>query len=51
VNDEYISKYEVQKAGAGYHQEFWIPAEDIEEFNDNIIGTIEVLHKFEATRQ
>ena len=48
VSDEYIRKYEVQTVGAGYHQEFWIPAEDLEEFNANIIGEIEVMHIHEG---
>ena len=47
VSDEYISKFDVQTVGAVYHKEFWIPAEEIEEFNENIIGLIEVIHKFE----
>ena len=29
--------------GASYHQEFWIPAEDLAEFNGHIIGKIEVI--------
>ena len=48
IADDYISKFDVQTAGAGHHKEFWIPAEDLEEFNKNIIGLIEVIHKFEC---
>ena len=47
VSDEYISKFDVQAAGASRHKEYWIPADELEEFNSNIIGTIEVIHKFE----
>lgn len=47
IADGFISEYEVQTAGASYHQEYWIPAEDLDVFNDNIVGTIEVLQKFE----
>lgn len=43
INDEYISKYEVHQVGANYHKEFWIPAEELAEFNRNIIGQIEVI--------
>ena len=46
VADEYIAQYDVQTAGASYHQEYWIPAENLDEFNKNIIGTIEVMRKF-----
>ena len=47
ISDEYISRFDVQTAGSHYHQEFWIPAEELEEFNKNIIGKIEVIHIFE----
>jgi hypothetical protein len=43
INDAYISKFDVQTVGARYHQEYWIPAEELEEFNKNIIGTIEII--------
>lgn len=43
IDDDYISRFDVQTVGAGYHQEFWIPAEDLEEFNRHIIGKIEVI--------
>ncbi len=46
VEDGYISKFEVQTVGASYHQELWIPAEELEEFNRHIIGKIEVIATF-----
>ena len=46
VSDEYACKFDVQTVGSSYHQEFWVPAEELEEFNKNIIGDIEVIHKF-----
>ena len=39
----YISQFDIQTVGASYHQEFWIPAEDLAEFNRHIIGKIEVI--------
>jgi hypothetical protein len=47
VDDEYIQKFSVQQAGALYHLEYWIPAEELDEFNGNIIGYIEVIRKFQ----
>jgi hypothetical protein len=47
INDAYIANYEVQTVGASYHQEYWIPAEEVDAFNKNIIGTIEVARIFE----
>lgn len=45
IDDGYISKFDIQTVGASYHQEFWIPAEDLAEFNRHIIGKIEILYK------
>ena len=43
IDDIYISQFPVQTVGASYHQELWIPAEDLHEFNQHIIGKIKVL--------
>ena len=43
IEDGYIAQFPVQTVGAGYHQEFWIPAEELENFNRHIIGKIQVL--------
>ena len=47
ISDEYISKFNVQTAGASYHKEYWIPADELDNFNASIVGSIEVIHKFE----
>ncbi len=47
VNGEFLSRYQVQTAGARVHQEYWIPAEDLPEFNRNIIGAIEIVQQFQ----
>jgi hypothetical protein len=47
VKTAYLSGYEVHTAGAkSLHQEYWIPAEYLEEFNRNIAGSIEVIDEF-----
>jgi hypothetical protein len=52
VRREFISKYPVQTAGAqAIHQEYWIPAEELEEFNDNIVGLIEVVAEFRGAEK
>lgn len=43
IDDEYISQFSVQTVGACYHQEFWIPAEELTEFNRHIVGTIKII--------
>ena len=47
VDREYLSKYQVQTVGSRIHREYWIPAEDLPEFNRKIVGTIELVHSFE----
>jgi hypothetical protein len=32
--------------GSAIHREYWIPAEELDEFNANIVGTIEVIAEF-----
>ncbi len=46
VDDEYCKQYEVQTVGADYHQELWIPAEELENFNKHICGEIEIIGEF-----
>ncbi len=48
---DYLSRFQVQTVGARIHREYWIPAEDLPEFNRNIVGTIEVIHHFESRAQ
>ena len=40
VPDEYAAKFEVRTVGNATHQELWVPAEELAEFNDRIVGTI-----------
>ena len=46
VRAEFMRLFEVQCVGASHHTEWWIPAERLEELNDNIVGTIEVIASF-----
>lgn len=47
VKKSFMKKYKIEKVGGDIHTEWWIPAEELETMNQNIIGKIEVLHKFE----
>lgn len=42
----YLDRYEVQIAGGRAHQEYWIPAEEMDDFNEAIVGEIEVVQEF-----
>jgi hypothetical protein len=46
VETEYLARFPVQVAGARVHQEYWIPAERLEEFNRHVVGTIEIVSEF-----
>ena len=38
----FLGRYKVQQVGAVIHTEYWIPAEDLDEFNRHLLGKIEV---------
>lgn len=46
VDKEYASKFEVQNVGLAHHNELWVPSEELEEFNDHIIATIEPIAEY-----
>ena len=48
VDDAYVAKFERQIVGARMHEELWVPAEELDEFNAHIIGKIEVIHTFQG---
>lgn len=48
VRSDYLQRYEVKTVGSSIHQEYWIPAEDLAEFNRNLVGEIEVVAEFLA---
>jgi len=43
VRADYIAQFEVQKVGSKTALELWIPAEHLAEFNENILGEIELI--------
>ncbi len=46
VDADYLKKYTVQNVGGKIHNELWVPSENMEEFNQHIIGKIEVIGEF-----
>ena len=46
VRSEYLARYDVKTVGDTLHQEYWIPAEELSEFNRNIVGRIEVVAEY-----
>lgn len=43
---EYFEQFEVQNVGAKNHNEIWVPAEELKEFNVMIIDGIKVIKAF-----
>ena len=42
VRSSFMRRFETYCVGAAYHTEWWVPAEQLEELSDNIVGHIEV---------
>jgi hypothetical protein len=49
VRTEFLGHYDLHVVGTVDHREYWIPAEELSEFNENIVGEIEVLAEFRST--
>ena len=48
VEAEFVARYPVKTVGGSVHQELWVPAEELAEFNRRIVGVIEVVAEFGA---
>lgn len=46
VLEEEVNKYPAQNVGARNHNELWVPSEELETFNQAIVGNIEVIKVF-----
>ncbi len=44
--EEFVQKYPVQNVGGEMHNELWVPADELEEFNNNIVGLIRIVIVF-----
>ena len=47
VDAGFLARYDVHRVGGRLHDEYWIPASDLAEFNNHIAGKIELVSKFE----
>jgi hypothetical protein len=46
VDAPYASRFERQTVGARMHEELWVPAEELDAFNEQIVGTIDGIVAF-----
>ncbi|HMJ69733.1 MAG TPA: hypothetical protein VK508_12595 [Cyclobacteriaceae bacterium] len=50
VPEEYFGKFEVQTVGLKHHQELWVLAEQLDEFNRQIVSGIRVSKAFVGSK-
>jgi hypothetical protein len=41
-----MDRYSIHCVGAAHQTEWWVPAEDFDQLNDRIVGTIEIVGKY-----
>jgi len=46
VRSSFLERYPLRTVGGSRHQEYWIPAEHLDELNRSIIGRIEVIAEY-----
>ena len=46
VLKNFLDRYQVQDAGGREHREYWIPADQVDAFNQAIEGLIEIIRSF-----
>jgi len=46
VRRSFLDRYDVHQVGGRDILEYWIPAEDLPEFNDNLVGPIELVAEY-----
>lgn len=46
IDDQYYEQFEIHTVGDSYHQELWVPAEELAVFNQHIIGKIQVIYEY-----
>ncbi|MFM2409366.1 MAG: hypothetical protein RL481_194 [Pseudomonadota bacterium] len=46
VSNDFLARYSIEQAGGREHEEFWIPAEELDQFNAAIVGKIRVVKSY-----
>lgn len=49
VDSNFLKRYNVENVGGVIHNELWVPAEELAEFNDHIVGLITITQSYPAT--
>ncbi len=48
VKKSFMGRHEIHRVGDSNHCEWWIPAAELEELNDNIVGLIKVIGEYQS---
>ncbi|MBI2836881.1 MAG: hypothetical protein HYX75_01075 [Acidobacteria bacterium] len=51
VRRTFLNRFEAQTVGGARHIEYWIPADQLPELNNNIVGSIEVIAEYSAGQE
>lgn len=46
MNKDYLKKFDIQNVGGEIHNELWVPSEEMDEFNSNIVGEIRLVESY-----
>ncbi|MEU0118803.1 hypothetical protein ABZ137_35290 [Streptomyces bobili] len=46
VESDFLTRYPVRQAGGETILELWVPAEELDEFNTHIVGTVDVVRAY-----
>ncbi len=49
VDANYLAQFAIQNVGDAHHNELWVPAEQLAEFNTHLTSPIEVTHTFKRS--
>jgi hypothetical protein len=47
VKKSFMDRYKIHQVGGSHHLEWWIPAEDLDKLNDNIVGLIDIIGEYQ----
>lgn len=50
VKKEFMDRFNIEQVGGAHHTEWWVPAEQLDELNDNIVGLIELIGEYRKER-
>lgn len=50
IDDDFVAQYPPQTVGSRQHRELWVPAAELESFNDHLAGPIAVIASYVGAR-